>query len=159
MSSSEASSLAVNQETLKVKISRLVDHAVIPEYSKEGDAGLDLIAIDGYKNHDYKYVEYGTGLAIEIPQGYVGLVFPRSSIRQTSNSLANAVGVIDSGYRGEIKVSMRYEEGREDLEYNYGDKVAQLIIVPYPKVSFQVVGATELSSSARAQGGHGSTGK
>lgn len=158
MKTSEVSSLIINHRILNVKISKLVEHAVIPEYAKAGDAGMDLIAVDGCKNLDFKYIEYGTGLAIEIPEGYVGLVFPRSSISKTSHTLSNSVGVIDSGYRGEIKLRMRYEEGREDLEYNFGDKVGQLVIIPHPTVSFQVVDKKDLSDTTRGTGGFGSTG-
>lgn len=142
--------------TLKVKFKKLVDTAVVPEYSKPGDAGLDLTAIDLYKNHDYKFVEYGTGLAVQIPEGYVGLIFPRSSISKTSQMLANSVGVIDSGYTGEIKLRMRYEDEREDMEYGYGDRVGQLVIIPYPKIELEEV--KELSETVRGSGGFGSTG-
>lgn len=142
--------------TVKVNIKKLVSHAVIPEYAKPGDAGLDLVAIDLYKNYDYKFVEYGTGLSVEIPEGYVGLIFPRSSISKTSHTLANSVGVIDSGYRGEIKLRMRYEDEREDMEYGFGDKVGQLVIIPYPKV--ELVEVEELSNTSRGDGGFGSTG-
>jgi dUTP pyrophosphatase len=142
--------------TLKVKFKRLVKHAFIPEYSKPGDAGMDLVAIDSYKNHDYKFIEYGTGIAVEIPEGYVGLVYPRSSISKTPHTLANSVGVIDSGYRGEIKLRMRYVDEREDMEYGFGDRVGQLIIVPYPKVELEEV--EELSTTDRGEEGFGSTG-
>ena len=91
---------------MEVKIKKLCDSAVIPSYAKPGDAGMDLVAtsriFDKYGN-----VEYGTGLAMEIPEGYVGLLFPRSSISKQDLSLANAVGVIDSGYRGEIKFKFK----------------------------------------------------
>lgn len=139
-----------------VKIKKLTSHAFLPEYARPGDAAVDLVAIDSYKNHDYKFVEYGTGLAMEIPEGYVGLIFPRSSISKTPHSLANSVGVIDSSYRGEIKLRMRYEEDREDMEYGFGDRVGQLIVVPYPKINF--VEVETLSNSVRGDGGFGSTG-
>ena len=141
--------------TLKVKFKRLVKHAFTPEYAKPGDAGMDLVAIDSYKNHDFKFIEYGTGIAVEIPEGYVGLVYPRSSISKTPHTLANSVGVIDSGYRGEIKLRMRYVDEREDMEYSFGDKVGQLIIVPYPQVELEEI--EELSTSERGEGGFGST--
>lgn len=141
---------------LTINIKKLVPHAVTPEYAKSGDAGLDLTAIDFYKNHDYKYVEYGTGLSIEIPEGYVGLIFPRSSISKTPHSLANSVGVIDSGYRGEIKLRMRYEEDYEDMEYGFGDKIGQLVIIPYPKI--QLTEVDQLSTTERGEKGFGSTG-
>lgn len=143
--------------TLKVKVKKLVEHAFVPEYAKPGDAGLDLVAIDSYKNLDYEYIEYGTGIAVEIPEGYVGLLFPRSSISKTPHLLKNSVGVIDSGYRGEIKLRMTYRKNREDMEYQFGDKVGQLIILPYPKVELEET--EELSNTERGVGGFGSTDK
>lgn len=141
---------------MKIKIKKLVEHAVIPEYAKPGDAGLDLTAVDCYKDQTYGYVEYGTGIAIEIPEGYVGLVFPRSSISKTCLSLCNAVGVIDSGYRGEITFRMHHDEHSDNAEYEVGDRVGQLIIIPYPKVQF--VEVDELSNTERGTGGYGSSG-
>jgi len=141
---------------MKVKIKKLTSHAIIPHYAKEGDAGMDLTAIDYCHNRDYDYHEYGTGLAIEIPVGYVGLVFPRSSISKTPHHLCNAVAVFDSGYRGEVKLRFKTEEGREHEEYMVGDRIGQLIIIPYPKIEFEEV--SELSDSERGEGGFGSTG-
>ena len=86
---------------MKVKIKKLHEDAVIPSYAKHGDAGVDLYSVRVDKDKKQNDVHY-TGLAIEIPEGYVGLLFPRSSISKTSCFLRNAVGVIDSGYRGEI---------------------------------------------------------
>lgn len=145
----------MKQETIKVKFKKLVQHAFVPTYAKTGDAGLDLTAIDFYKNNDYKFIEYGTGLAVEIPEGHVGLIFPRSSISKTPHTLANSVGVVDSGYRGEVKLRMRYDDDRDDQEYGFGDKIGQLVVIPYPKVELEE--AEELSSSERGEGGFGST--
>lgn len=173
-------------ETLIVKIKRLNENAVIPAYAHATDAGLDLVAtsktIDEYGN-----VVYGTGIALEIPNGYVGLVFPRSSNSKKDLLLTNSVGVIDSGYRGEImfkyvptsslvvfhnladrlKLVLHREFSLSIIgspvyrlhgkEYNIGDRVGQLIILPYPKVNFEEV--EELSDSDRGTGGYGSTGK
>lgn len=141
---------------MKVRVRKLSEHAVTPSYAKPGDAGLDLVAIDCYKNHDYGFIEYGTGLSIEIPEGYVGLIFPRSSISKTPHTLANSVGVIDSGYRGEIKLRMRYQDDKEDMEYGFGDKVGQLVIIPFPKIELEE--SQELSETERGNGGFGSTG-
>jgi dUTP pyrophosphatase len=99
-------------------------------------------------------VTYNTGLAIEIPEGHVGLLFPRSSISKTVLSLANSVGVIDSGYRGSIMFKFRYPE--EGMVYDVGDRVGQIIIMPYPTIEFEET--EELSSTERGQGGFGSTG-
>lgn len=173
---------------MEVKIKKLCETAVIPSYAKPGDAGMDLVAtsrvFDKYGN-----VEYGTGLAMEIPEGYVGLIFARSSISKQDLSLANAVGVIDSGYRGEIKFKFKptlsymdfgyaednygIGENRDSFDYvgfasnnqkncidasiyNVGDRIGQIIIMPYPTISFLEV--DELSSTERADGGFGHTG-
>lgn len=139
---------------MKVKIKRLHKDAVIPSYAKPGDAGLDLVATSVI-SFDKEQVTYGTGIAVEIPEGFVGLVFPRSSIRKYEQYLSNSVGVIDSGYRGEIQATFnsRYYA---DVKYQVGDKIAQLLILPYPSIEFEE--ATELSSTDRGEGGFGSTG-
>ena len=139
---------------MKVKIKRLHENAVIPVYAKPGDAGLDLVATK-IISFDKEQVVYGTGLAIEIPEGYVGLVFPRSSIRKYEQYLSNSVGVIDSGYRGEIQATFN-SRFYADVKYKVGDKIAQLIIIPYPYINFEEVDT--LSETERADGGHGSTG-
>lgn len=140
---------------MKVKIKRLHPNAVIPTYAKPGDAGLDLVATKIISG-DKEQVTYGTGIAVEIPEGYVGLVFPRSSIRKYEQYLSNSVGVIDSGYRGEIQATFnsRYYA---DVKYQVGDKIAQLIIMPYPQIEFEEVDT--LSDTDRGEGGFGSTGK
>jgi dUTP pyrophosphatase len=129
--------------------------AVIPVYAKSGDAGLDLVAISEEWTEDNGMVTYDTGLAIEIPEGHVGLLFPRSSVSKTILTLANSVGVIDSGYRGSIMLKFRYPE--EGMVYEVGEKVGQIIILPYPQITFEEV--DELSSTDRGEGGFGSTGK
>lgn len=141
---------------MKVRIKRLSENAVIPTYANPGDAGLDLVAtyVKVEDHNKYGFFEYGTGLAVEIPEGYVGLIFPRSSISKTGMMLANAVAVIDSSYRGEIKLRYKYVSGTNS--YNVGDKIAQLIILPYPIVEFEEV--QELSETQRSSGGFGSTG-
>ena len=96
--------------SIELKIKKLHSEAVIPQYAKPGDAGLDLVAISEEWNEDNTMVTYGTGLAIEIPEGHVGLIFPRSSISKTTLNLSNSVGVIDSGYRGPIMFKFRYLE-------------------------------------------------
>lgn len=142
---------------MEVNIKLLNDKAIVPAYAKPGDAGMDLTATS------YEYIDgnhiYGTGIAVEIPQGYVGLVFPRSSNRKKECYMTNHVGVIDSGYRGEIMVTFKNRDVDMNTEtpYKIGDKVAQIIIIPYPIVKFIVV--DELSKTERGEGGHGSTGK
>lgn len=167
-----------------VNIKKLTPEAVIPLYAKEGDAGMDLVATSVDYSNEY-YIEYGTGLAIEIPKGYVGLIFPRSSNSKKDLQLCNSVGVIDSGYRGEVKLRYRRiinstpkrnfivtdVEFQEELNnnvpvprikadfacYDIGDKVGQIIIIPIPFISFNEV--QELSETVRGEGGFGSTGK
>lgn len=138
---------------IKLKIKKLDDRAEIPNYAKKGDAGMDLVATTTMSNG--YFVEYGTDLAVEIPEGYVGYIFPRSSISNTDHYLRNSVGVIDSGYRGEIKVRMSIPAlGAKN--YKNGDKIAQLIIMKLPWVEIEEV--DELSSTDRGEGGFGSTG-
>ena len=139
----------------KVKIKRLHKDSVIPKYSKPGDAGMDLVATSKFYD-DFDNVCYGTGLAIEIPEGHVGLLFPRSSISKTDLTLRNSVGVIDSGYRGEITFKFNNILMSSCEPYNVKERIGQLIIMPYPTIEFEEV--EELSTTERGQGGWGSTG-
>lgn len=160
---------------IKVKIKKINPNAVIPSYAKAGDAGLDLTATS-ISYDEYGNICYGTGLAFEIPEGYVGLIFPRSSICKEQLLLSNAVGVIDSGYRGEVsfkfKPSMALDENqcvktdkdrlwsvaiRQNNIYGVGDRIGQMIIMPYPQIEFEEV--EELSETERGEGGYGSSGK
>ena len=148
---------------MEVKIKKLNENAVIPSYAKPGDAGLDLTAVSYEYKADIDCHVYGTGIAVEIPEGYVGLIYPRSSNRKTDAYMCNHVGIIDSGYRGEIMISFKLRDYNANSiswtffkPYEVGDRIAQLIIVPYPKIKF--VEVNELSSTERGIGGHGSTG-
>lgn len=152
---------------MKVNVKKLGSNAVLPTYSKHGDAGMDLTATS--KSYDeHGNVCYGTSLAFEIPHGYVGLLFPRSSNTKKDLILGNSVGVIDSGYRGEVVFKFKaldtkyLEDGRltytkKDFmtSYNVGDRIGQIIIMPYPQIEFNLV--DELSSTDRGIGGFGST--
>lgn len=172
---------------MKIKIKMLDPMAVIPKYTKEGDAGLDLTATSKIimTGNDVvaDYIEYGTGLAIEIPEGFMGLLFPRSSISNKNMTLVNSVGVIDSGYRGEIKLRFKIDANYDDilddeknntrelgeiyivdndniyiqLIYEVGDRIAQLIILPVPEVEFEVT--DNLSETTRKNGGFGHSGR
>ncbi|MAG07668.1 dUTP diphosphatase [Candidatus Pacearchaeota archaeon] len=137
---------------MKIKIKKLHVDAKIPGYAKDGDAGMDVHAIS--KNVCDNFVEYGTGLALEIPKDHVCLIFPRSSVSNKKLSLCNSVGVLDSGYRGELKFRF-YKHG--DFEYEVGDKVGQIMIIPFPKLEIEEV--ESLSESERGDGGFGSSGK
>jgi dUTP pyrophosphatase len=143
-------------EGVMVKVKKLYPNAVIPSYSKVGDAGMDLTITREIENTSFS-VSYGFGIAMEIPKGYVGLVFPRSSVRNQDLILSNCVGVIDSGYRGEIQATFKKTNGLDSLKYNVGERGAQIIILPYPQVFMTEV--PELSNSERGEGGFGSTGK
>jgi len=139
------------------KIKKLHPDAKIPKYSKDGDACVDLHTV-GYTINEFKnQITYSTGISIEMPTGYVGLVFPRSSIGRTRLFLSNSVGVIDSGYRGEIVANFNMTNSQDTTIYETGERICQLMILPYPKIEFTEV--DELSSSERGEGGFGSTGK
>lgn len=137
---------------IKIKIKKLKENAVVPRYAHEGDAGMDVVAIS--RRITDKFVEYGTGLSFEIPEGYVMLIFPRSSVSKKDLILANSVGVLDSGYRGELLIRFRLT-GKD--YYEVGERVAQIIVLPYPKIEFNEV--VELSETARGDGRFGSTGR
>ena len=156
---------------MKVKIKKLHPDAVIPAYAKAGDAGMDLTAVS-MKIDKYGNICYGTGLAFEIPEGYVGLVFPRSSNHKKGVILTNCVGVVDSGYRGEVSFKFRPLIGRArilsddgifffrgilETAFKVGDRVGQLIIMPYPQIEFEEV--EELSETERGDKGYGSSGE
>lgn len=141
---------------MKVKIKKLHPDAVIPTYAKSGDAGMDFVATKVISEETYS-ITYGTDIAMEIPEGFVGLVFPRSSIRKYELNLSNSVGVIDSGYRGELQATFRKTHGDSSETYNVGDKIFQMIIIPYPQIQFEET--DELSDTERGEGGFGSSGK
>ena len=142
---------------MKVKFKKLNALAQLPAASNPGDAGFDLVAtsIEYPPGSTGVYVEAATGLACEIPTGYVGLVFPRSSISKTKHFLRNSVGVIDSGYRGEIK--LRFSVDDSITAYQSGDRVGQIVFVRLPAI--EIIEAEELSTSTRQEKGFGSSGK
>lgn len=160
---------------MQVKFKKLHPDAVIPKYAKEGDCGLDLTAIS-YKYENGRHI-YDTGLAVEVPEYYVGLIYPRSSICKYDLRLSNCVGVLDQNFRGSIKFffendSMEYNGGPKNLLdengevwaiaqkskriYQPGDRIGQLIIQPCPKIEPTEV--TELSETVRGSQGFGSSG-
>ena len=151
---------------MNVKIKKVHPNAVLPTYAKDGDAGMDLTATSKYFD-EYGNICYGVGLAFEIPKGYVGLIFPRSSICKNQLLLSNAVGVVDSGYRGEISVRFKPSIALDNDKYavteriypvyNIGERVAQIIVMPYPQIQFELV--EELSQTERGEDGYGSSGK
>jgi dUTP pyrophosphatase len=157
---------------MKVKIKKLHPDAVIPAYAKAGDAGMDLTAVS-MTHDDFGNICYGTGLAFEIPEGYVGLVFPRSSNCKKDIILTNCVGVVDSGYRGEVSFKFKpltdqafvvfehdgeycYSKTKMNSTFKVGERVGQIIIMPYPQIEFEEV--EELSETERGTQGYGSSG-
>lgn len=152
---------------MKVKFKKLTDKVVTPVYSSSQAAGIDFYAhtiryVYEESKHNYsldklKFIEYDTCIAVEIPEGYVGLIFPRSSISNKDLILSNSVGMIDSDYRGSIKFRFKKTHMYGLEEYKVGDKVGQLLIVPYPKIELEE--ADDLSDTIRGSGGYGSTGR
>ena len=141
---------------MKVNIKKLNENATLPFYAKESDAGMDLVAISIKENTTFQ-VTYGLGIALEIPDGFMGLIFPRSSTRNTELILSNSVGVVDAGYRGELQATFNKSNGLDSLAYKVGDRVCQLIVIPHPIVEWNEV--NELNNTERGTGGFGSTGK
>lgn len=149
---------------MQLKIKKLDEKAVIPSFAKEGDAGLDLTAIH-ISRDNVGNITYHTGISIEIPKGYVGLLFPRSSICKKQQFLTNSVGVLDSGFRGEILAKFKpvmgsYEtilELFESNEYQEGDRIVQMVIIKHETP--EIIEVEELSDTERGYGGFGSTGK
>lgn len=142
---------------MKVKFQRLNPAAKIPTRANTGDAGFDLYAtaVTHPSGSAGVFIEICTGIALEIPKGYAGFIFPRSSISNTRHFLRNSVGVIDSGYRGEIK--LRFSVDDSNTSYRLGDKVGQIVFIRMPAV--QLIESEELTMSTRGQGGFGSSGR
>ena len=154
---------------MKVRVKKLCDAAVIPCKAHRTDAGMDLVATSMSVDKEGNIV-YGTGLAFEIPEGHVGLLFPRSSNAKKTLLLSNSVGVIDSGYRGEVLVKFKPSDTFLEYDgyphkmkttptgcYEVGERIGQIIIMPYPDVVFEE--SEELSDTERGDGGYGSSGK
>lgn len=135
---------------------RLSDGAELPRYAHEGDAGLDLRITHDVTLNPGERATVGTGLAVEIPQGCVGLVFPRSGLASKHGiTLSNRVGVIDSGYRGEIGATL-LNQSDETTALAAGTRVCQLIVMPF--VPCELVPCEELTETERGAAGFGSTG-
>lgn len=160
----------VNAVRAKVKL--LSPDAKAPVYANPSDGAMDIVCTDDGENvlgeDGFFYRTYRTGLAFEIPEGYVGLLFPRSSISNTALSLANSVGVLDAHYRGEVTFRFRIDalpeliakhSGKETkaVVYKKGDRIGQLMIIERPSIMLEVV--AELSQTDRGSGGYGSTGQ
>ena len=145
-----------------VQFKKLDPLAITPSYAKEGDAGLDItptkvesIQGENESGEVFYQIKIYTGLAFEIPKGYVGLLFPRSSVKNFKARLTNSVGVIDSGYRGEVTGYFDVPQPISEF-YKNGTAVLQMIILPFPKITLEEI--KELSDSERGDKGYGHTG-
>lgn len=147
---------------MQVKLIKSSDKAITPTKAHSTDAGFDLTAAEKYYD-EFGNIVYNTCIRLEIPNGYFGALFPRGSITKKALLLGNSVGVVDSDYRGDIifkyKPAPYYPNRGEDeaFDYEVGDRVGQLIILPYPEIEF--VETKDLSQTPRGEGSYGSTGK
>lgn len=142
---------------MNVKIKQTGVYALVPKYATDGSGCFDLFAANGATIFPNNHKPVGTGLAFEIPEDHVMLVFARSgNAAKYKVNLMNSVGVIDSDYRGEVMVMLQ-NKGHFDFEVRRGDRIAQAMIVPVQKVVFEKV--DELSDTTRGENGFGSTGK
>lgn len=145
---------------MKIRFKRLDSTAAAPRRGTDGAAGYDLTAnkvtIDVVDKSTVIYTCH-SGLAVEIPKGHVGLLFPRSSVFKTKMQMSNGVGVIDSDYRGEVKAKFYLVGSDGGDAYEAGERFAQLVVIPIPSVEYEE--ADELTSTERGAGGYGSTGR
>ena len=142
---------------LEILVTKLDNDAVIPTYAKPGDAGADLYSISELVLSPGERALVKTGIAIALPNGYVGLVHPRSGLGLKNGiSVVNTPGTIDSGYRGEIGVVLINHDLHESFQVKKGDRIAQLVIQKVENAQFKIV--NQLPESERAAGGYGSTG-
>ena len=139
----------------KLKVCMTEDAGYVPEYAHEGDAGLDLRAVESYNIGPGMSAMVRTGLRVEIPAGCVGLEFPRSGLGTKGITLRNCVGVIDSGYRGEVLAAL-WNTTDKPFKVEKGDRVCQMVVMPYCPCNLEEV--EELSESERGTDGYGSTG-
>ena len=140
---------------IDVKIRKVHPDAVLPKRAHPTDAGMDVTAISMEMTEDY--IEYDTGLQFQLPPGYVMLIFPRSSNSKKDLLMCNSVGVLDAGYTGNLKFRFKLTtDGYTEKIYNPGDKIGQIIIIPYPEINF--IETEEFDETDRGSGGFGSTG-
>lgn len=140
-----------------IPIKVLHEQARVPGYSHEGDAGADLSTTEEFTLAPGERRLVGTGVAIALPLGYVGLVHPRSGLAAKHGvTVVNAPGTVDAGYRGEIKVCLLNTDRSEPVSFSVGDRIAQLVVQRVARAEF--VQVDELDQTVRGAGGHGSTG-
>ncbi|MCB0827543.1 MAG: dUTP diphosphatase [Solirubrobacterales bacterium] len=143
---------------MRLRFQMLNDRAMLPDRAHQGDAGLDLHASEAAHIGPGERWQVGTGVAVEIPEGHAGLVLPRSGMaRRHGISVVNSPGLIDSGYRGEIKVLLLNNDPAEVFRIEPGDRIAQLVVVPVAPAEPEK--AQSLSESERAESGFGSSGR
>jgi dUTP pyrophosphatase len=143
---------------VRLAIRRLDAAATLPTRAHEGDAGLDLYASEAASIAPGARASVGTGIALEVPPGHAALVLPRSGLAAKHGiALVNAPGLIDAGYRGEVRVLLHNTDAAEEFEVNAGDRIAQLLLVPF--VTADPVEVQELAASERGAGGFGSSGR
>jgi len=143
---------------VELRIAKLKDEAVLPSRAHEGDAGLDLYACEPAHLGPGERWSVGTGVAVQIPEGHAGLVLPRSGLaRDHGIALVNSPGLIDAGYRGEVRVLLLNTDPAEVFRVEPGERIAQLVIAPIAIA--EPVEVTELTESARGDGGFGSSGR
>ena len=143
---------------MELPVAKLQENAVLPTRAHQGDAGLDLYACEDAHIGPGERWGVGTGVAVEIPEGHAGLVLPRSGLaRDHGISLVNAPGLIDSGYRGEVRVLLLNNDPADIFRISAGDRIAQLVLVPIAIA--EAVEAPGLVESARGEGGFGSSGR
>jgi len=141
---------------IELAVQRLRDDAVVPERAYAGDAGLDLAACERYELGPGERAVVGTGLAVAIPEGYAGFVQPRSGLAAKHGvSVVNAPGLVDSGYRGELRVVLLNTDLAEPFVVEPGMRIAQLVVLPVPEVELAEV--EELPESERGVRGFGSS--
>jgi dUTP pyrophosphatase len=149
---------AVGSNSVDLRVGKLNGDAILPTRAHDGDAGLDLYACEAAHIGPGERWSVGTGIAVEIPDGHAGLVLPRSGLaREHGISLVNSPGLIDSGYRGEVRVLLLNTDPAEVFRVEPGDRIAQLLITPIASVV--PVEAEALAESARGEGGFGSSGR
>lgn len=143
---------------MELRVAKLKDEAILPSRAHDGDAGLDLYACEAAHLGPGERWSVGTGVAVEIPAGHAGLVLPRSGLaRDHGIALVNSPGLIDAGYRGEVRVLLLNTDPAETFRIAPGERIAQLVIVPLALA--EPVEVAALSESARRDGGFGSSGR
>jgi dUTP pyrophosphatase len=143
---------------VELRVTLLRETARLPSRAHDGDAGLDLRAAEPATIEPGNRGEVGTGIAVEIPPGHAGLVLPRSGLAARHGiTLVNSPGLIDSGYRGEVRILLLNTARDRSFEVQPGDRIAQLLLTPFTEV--EAVEAVELAASTRAERGFGSSGR